>query len=562
MKSVIKSFIILLATGVMSSCSESFLELTKPIKPSSETYYTDTATAYTGLVGCYNSLQQVPRVEAPTNLFFILDIRSDDTDYGGNRLGESLEDNYYRAVGFSNFDIFSDLSHASEMWLYGFRGINTVNLYLEGVSKLTLTPTQQLLINQYNAEAKFLRAFFYFHLVKNYGGVPLITKAVEPANWLTLRRASENEIYSQIFSDLREAIPSLPLKSGYTLTQTNRITKGAAQALLAKALITNAEINALSPNWTEAYTLCDDIEKSSQYDLNTNVKDIFSVAGQFATEHVFDIVYDQAINGENDAYIHYLSPRYIYKNGTITDAEKMTYGFGVSCITEECANQYISDINVVSPGNYTFSYYNQNNTDTMKYINMLDQRGRYTFWSRFEKYCGVVYVADKLTQRNETKHVGRTDDGNYAGRKYNREALATAGYSIAGSNFHVIRFAEVLLLKAEAAYYKSDETEALRLVNLVRERAFRQAIAAGRVTLDQIKRTSTGSAVLEDIWQERRLEMAGETDRFYDLKRTHRLDLLKIKKPEIMFQTGKHELLPIPSSELSKAAFLTQNPNY
>ena len=527
------------------SCSDDFLDLKQPVAPTLETYYTDTVTAFNGLVGCYNSLQQVPTPERPIGVLFLLDIRSDDTDYAGNPRGATEERNYYNAAGFANFDIYSDNAHAKTLWNYGYRGINTVNKYLEGISVIELSsPSQQALIEQYRSEAKFLRAYFYFQLVKHFGDVPLITRTLDEADWYNQRRIPVKQVYEQIFTDLREAIPNLPLKSEYPKTMANRITKGAAQALLSKTLITEAETDAASKNWQEAFNLCNEIENSGQYNLNTNFKDIFTNANQFSSEVVFDIVFEESISSEIDAYVHYFSPRFLFINGKPDQSEKMKYGFGVYGITEDLANQF---------------GYSQND-DSNTYLNLKDGRGRYTFWAQWDTYCGLN-VVDRLTTRPETKNPENPDDANYYSRKYNREAPAT-NYYVGGKNLHFIRYAEVLLIKAEASYYLNKPDEALRMVNLVRERAFREAITKGSTTLVEISRKSSGTQLLEDIWQERRLEFAGEGDRFYDLKRTKRLHILKEKKPEIFFQAGKHELLPIPSSELSKAPYITQNPGY
>jgi hypothetical protein len=546
-----KIFLLMLLTGgILQSCSESWLDLKQPIKPTLETFYTDTATAFTGLVGCYNSLQTEPG-SVPMGTFFTLDIRSDDVDYTGNPQGPSQEGNVDKRTDFSNFTIYSDISHAYTMWNYGYRGVNTINKYMEGIAAIKLTPAQQVYIDQFTAEAKFMRAYFYFILVKNFGPVPLITKTLDEAEWYNQRRTPEQEVYAQIFKDLREAIPLLPLKSQYTASQTNRITKGTAQALLAKTLITQAEVDASSPNWAEAYAICKDIESSNEYDLKTNFKDIFSLATQFNSETVFDIVFEESITIENSAFVHYLSPRFVFIKGKPDHSRKMEFGFGLCGVTEDLANQF---------------GYNQD-SDSLSYVNMNDGRGRYTFWARWDRYC-TYSVVDKLTQRPETRNELNgtgpilVDDGNYYQRKYNREALAK-DYFVAGSNLHVIRYAEIILLEAEAAYYTGNEAEALRLLNLVRERAFREAISVGRVTLAGIQKSSSGAALLADIWQERRLELAAEGDRFYDLKRTHRLEtVLKAQKPGINFVAGKHELLPIPSSELSKSPYLTQNNGY
>lgn len=552
MKKLKLSIQMLLLAVIMSSCNDSFLDLKQPIYPTLETFYTDTATAYKGLVGCYNSLQQYNSAECPNLINFHMDIRSDDVDYGGDPKASNQIDNNI----FSNFIIFSDNSLVANLWTSCYWGVNTTTKYLEGIANLKLTSSQQVLVDQYKAEAKFIRAYMYFKLVRAYGGVPVITKSLPPSQWYDQRRGTVTEVYAQIFKDLKEAIPNLPLKSVYTASQTHRISKAAAQALLAKALITEAGVNAASANWTEAYSLCKEIESSVQYNLNTAFKDIWGLAGQFTSESVFDIVYSPDINSENDSYNHYMSPRFIFKGAVADDSEKMKYGFGIICLTQDLASEF-----GYTPNGYNSSVALQK-ADSIAYVNMIDGRGRYTFWARWDTYGGRR-VADELTTRTETKNTINTDDGAYMSRKYNRPTPALSGYADnVGTNYHVIRYAEVLLLGAEAAYYKNDEAEARRLVNLVRERAFRNAIAAGKVTLDVIKVNTSGSQLLQDIWKERRLEFAGEGDRFYDLKRTNRLGLLKIKKPEISFQEGKHELLPIPSYELTKAPYLTQNPNY
>ena len=552
MKKLKISFQLLLLAVMAVSCSDSFLDLKQPIDPTLETYYTDTATAYKGLIGCYNSLQQYDRAEAPNLVNFQIDTRSDDIDYGGDPKQADQTNNQM----FSNFIIFSDNSLVSQLWTSCFWGVNTTTKYLEGIQNLTLTPSQQVLVDQYKAEAKFIRAFMFFKLVRAYGGVPVITKSLAPSEWYQQRRATEAEVYAQIYKDLREAIPALPLKSTYTAAQTHRISKAAAQALFAKVLITEAGVNASSPNWTEAYNLCKEVETSAKYNLNTAFKDIWGLNGQFTSESVFDIVYNPDIKSENDSYNHYMSPRFVFKGTAIDDSKKMKYGFGVTCVTQELASEF-----GYTPNGFASSTTLQK-ADSVAYVDMNDGRGRYTFWTRWDTFGGVR-VVDELNTRTQTKNTVNTDDGAYMTRKYNRPAPATAGYAdIVGTNYHVIRYAEVLLIAAEAAYYKSDEPEARRLVNLVRERAFRDAIAANRVTLDGIKITSSGNQLLQDIWKERRLELAGEGDRFYDLKRTNRLSILKTKKPEILYQDGKHELLPIPSTELTRAPYITQNPNY
>ena len=537
----------LTATMLLQSCDESFLELDQPIYPALETYYTDSATAFEGLVGCYNSFTNYNTGESTLRYIWHLDIRSDDTDYAGNPRGVVEEQNYYIASGFSNFDILADNTHAYGVWEYCYNGVNTINKYLEGMNSTSFPVSQQPLVEQYKAEAKVIRSYFYFLLVKNFGPVVLYTNSLSQDEWYSQSRQEESLVYAQIFKDLREAKELLPLRSDYGDAMYGRITKAAAQTLLAKALITEAEIDGSSPNWQEAYDLCREVELSGEYNLNTLHEDMWKVAGQFSSEFILDIIVDEAFDSEKDSYIHGLSPRYYFDaNGVPKHDRKLEFGFGISGITEDMANQY--------------GYYQ--GYDSLQWVNLTDSRGKITFWTRWERYTDEQYIiVDELTSRPETTNPHATDDANYYQQKYSREKLGV-NYWSAGSNLHLIRYAETLLIAAEAAYYLGNEEEARRLVNMIRERAFRPAINDGRTTLAEVEINSSGKQLLEDIWQERRLELAGEADRFHDLKRTHRLHILKEKKPEILFQEGKHELLPIPASELALAPNLTQNPGY
>lgn len=554
MKNIKFILIIFLFGSIFESCSDSLLDLKQPINPSSSTFYTDTLTAYQGLVGCYNSLQQIPG--GGVLKYMEMETRTDDQDYGGNPKAKSEETNYYEAAGFANFEIFTDNPFSSDIWGYSYAGINVVNQYLNSLSQLSLkTPKEISLLANYRATALVIRSYYYFLLVKNFGDVPLITSLLPQSEWYIQRRSPEKDIYAQIFKDLGEAIPLIPAKSSKDISKAFSISKGAAQTILAKALVTSAGVDASSPNWQEAYTLCKTVEDSKLYDLKSDITKVFTVDGQYYTnEHMLDIVFEEKINGEGEQFIHFLSPRYVFINGKPDQSQKLVLGFGILPVTQDLASDYgYTPSNLYTPA--------ANTADSTMWANLNDARGRSTFWTRWDKYLGYN-VVDNLNNRPETKNPDSNDDGCYYLRKYSRESKGIQYYT-AGANLHIIRYPEVLLLGAEAAYYTNKPSEALRLVNLVRERAFRAAIAAGRVTLADISINSSGLALLADIWRERRLEFAGEGDRYYDLKRTNRLyDVLTKQKSAVPFINGKHELLPIPVGELLKATNITQNPGY
>jgi hypothetical protein len=541
MNKIIKVCIYCIGVLLLQSCTEEFLELKQPIKPTLETYYTDDVTAFSGLVGCYNSLQMV-------NFGNIIkvDVRSDDTDIAGNPIGE---DDPLGNELFANFQIYADNGYSSTIWNYCYKGINTVNKYIEGVSGLKLVdPNKQKLVEQYIAEATFIRAHFYFTLVKNFGGVPLITKSLDVSEWYNQRKAAEAEVYAQIGIDLRLAISGMETRGKFNASEAGRISKGAGMALLAKVLITEAGTDASkTANWQEALSLCNDIIASNEYSLSTPYELIFTREKEFGPESVFEIVFEESILGEQDPFVHAQTPRIFFVDGKPTEL-KIEYGFGIGGITENLANQ--------------FGWHQTD--DSLTRVNLPDIRGIYTFWTRFDRFLDLTPV-DNLALRPETKKPELLfDNANYYARKYNRTGISGGNWAGSGMNWMVIRYAEVYLLAAEAAWYLGDEGKAKEYVNAVRERAFRKAISEGRISVEDISIKSSGTALRNDIWQERRLELAGEADRFYDLKRTGRLESVSLSdKPNgSQFVAGKHELLPIPSSELSKSPLLTQNYGY
>jgi starch-binding outer membrane protein, SusD/RagB family len=415
-----KTCIFLVSIGLffLYSCNEEFLELKEPRKPTLESYYTDTATAFTGLVGCYNSMQGMN-----FGALFKLDIRSDDVDLAGDPLGEPGPiDNEWFAI----FQIYSDNGLSSQLWTYCYRGVNTVNKYLEGVSVIEMAnPNMQKVIDQYKAEATFMRAYFYFTLVKNYGAVPLLIKSLAPSEWFTQLRTPEPQVYAQIQKDLRDAIPNLKQKKGLKTAEAGRISKEAAMALLAKVLITEAGIDdSKTTNWQEAWDLTNEIIQNTG-PLSTNFQDVFSKQAEFGQESVFEIVFDENIAGETDPFVHSLTPRIFFVNGKPTEM-KLEYGFGSFGVTENLANQY---------------GWSQTD-DSLTRANLPDIRGIYTFWTRFDRFLDLIPV-DNLTQRPETKKPELLyDNANYYARKYNRTSKASH-WAVAGMNLMVIRYAEV-----------------------------------------------------------------------------------------------------------------------
>lgn len=151
----------------------------------------------------------------------ILDIMSDDS-YKGSNTNDQLS-----TVGvYDNFSFTPTGDGLDRWWATLYQGVRWANVVIEKVPGIPMDTT---LRNRYIAEARFLRALFYFDMVRAWGGVPKVTSSVPP---LHLARASAAEIYAMVISDLQYADAHLPLKSQYSISDQGRATKGAAEALL------------------------------------------------------------------------------------------------------------------------------------------------------------------------------------------------------------------------------------------------------------------------------------------------------------------------------------------
>ena len=158
-------------------------------------------------------------------------------------------------------------------WSELYQGIYRANVVIEGVPAIDMdTKLRARLVG----EAKFLRAFFYFQLVKTFGGVPLITRTLNPDEYCQAR-APIQAVWTQIETDLKEASEALPEKSAYPGSEMGRATKGAANALLAKAYIFQSK-------WADALASSAAVIQSGEYDLEPNYADIFKISRENGTE--------------------------------------------------------------------------------------------------------------------------------------------------------------------------------------------------------------------------------------------------------------------------------------
>ena len=382
-------------------------------------------------------------------------------------------------------NINATLLSVSEIWNSHYKGIQRAN---QALNRLPLfKKIDDKLKNRLIGEAKFLRGLYYFRLVKTYGGVPLIKgiNGIADVTPKLLARATKKDTYAFIEKDLKEAITLLPKKSEYDDANLGRATKGAAKALLAK-------VSMYQGKWATVKTLTDEIIASKEYSLTPNYEDIWKEAGENNQESIFEI---QATGKDPAAGVK----GYSQVQGARGDGG---FGWGFNTPTKDLSDSYESG-------------------DT-------------------RRDATIMF-------RGETLFDGRKINDNAVNPMYNQKAYSSefSDSQQTGKNIRILRYAEVLLMNAEAATQVGGD--ALIPLNLVRKRAGLAAV-----------KTATQATV----WKERRWELAFEHDRYFDLVRQGRAGKI-LRAHGKPFQDGKHEVFPIPQEQIDKSpGVLIQNPGY
>ncbi|WP_282143743.1 RagB/SusD family nutrient uptake outer membrane protein [Cellulophaga baltica] len=470
------------------SCSDDFVNVESEDE-NSEDFFNSEEDYQSALTGAYDLLQS-------TYLNVLLgEIASDNTLAGG----ESATD----VIGIQQID---DMLHTSlnvqleSIWGWMFAGVNRANYVLEFKDKTDFTGKEALL-----AEATFLRAYYYFELVKWFGDVPLaVDQRLLFGDQYLVGRTPVAEIYAQIEIDLQYAVDNLP----YTQAQKGRITKGAAQALLGKAYL-------YQDKFAEAASVLEDLINNGPYDLLEDYSTMFELDNENNIESVFEVQY--------------------------TDKE----GAGFECLECSEGNVAVGFNGIRNYAGPSFESGFSFNIPTQEVYDAFEAGDT-------RRDIAILNIDAWAEETGATFGTGNEHTG-FFNRKY-LPRLDAAEDSNTGdanltnpNNYRAIRFADVLLMAAEALNRGSiSDSRALIYLNRVRERA----------NLDDV--TTTGSSLTTAIYQERRVELVGEGHRFFDLVRTGRA------AEEIEgFQSGKHELFPIPSIEIELSGNRwEQNPGY
>ena len=428
----------------------------------------------------------------------ILDIMSDDA-----RKGSNPSDQLSTVGPYDTFKITTTQDGLDRWWAEMYVGIKRANVVIEKVPLITMDTALQ---NRYLAEAHFLRGLFYFDMARAWGGVPLVTSTNPP---LKLGRSSESETFALVIADLKYAESHLPLRSGYEAKDAGRATQGAAQALLARVYLFKSDFQ-------NAALYAMKVISSNQYSLEPDFIDANGVNGNTGPESVFEVG-AMPFDG-----------------------------------TEGGGDQYANTQGVRGTPNRGWGF-NRPTIDLMNSFELGDPRVKGTVIFLHDTIDGVVILGD-----GSTPVVTKDSAGNIIEIQCYSRKVWTPGTNTAsqwGHHRRLIRYADVLLMAAEALNENGDPNNALVYLNMIRARA-RGGISG---ILPDI--TTTDKNQLRDIiFNERRHELAMEGWRFWDLIRTGRAS--SILGP-LGFITGTHEHLPIPQNEIDiSQGSLTQNPGY
>jgi tetratricopeptide (TPR) repeat protein len=476
------------------SCNDNILDKSNPNEFTPESFYKNGDQIVGGVNAVYSSLQSLDLF--CREYFFLHDMRGDDVASGGGQLethrGQLLTGTHDASNGV-----------LMQVWRGWYRLIHQANQVIDNAPKATENVTEELKLRVVG-EAKFLRALAYFDLVTVWGGVPLM-ETYAKAIGEDKPRATADEVYNLIISDLQTAIANLPLKAEYNDSNVGRANKEAAQNLLARVYMQRGQYNLAEP-------LLAEIINGGAFNDWADVPYIenFREENEFNTESLFEVAFTEANGGSSwDAT----------GQGTSTEVTFRGQEYGPNAwrnlipstsLMEEYEKVADGDPKDDPRYNDTFYFIGDEYSNGTK---VLENWG----WKKYQK----IYKADNEDQRS-------------------------------GINMRVMRYAEVLLNMAEVQNALGNDDDAIDYLNEVRSREGVEMPPYPTANYP----VNSPSEVFRAIIHERRVELAGEQIRNRDILRWRALG--KLPSEPLSYYAEKHALAPIPQQEINSNAVLTQ----
>jgi len=494
----------LMATTVLvllGACSKDFITIQPQGQFLTQNYYQNRDQAYTGLVAAYDVMRK--NAGGFENMITMMNAGSDDNYAGGGGATDGAG-----IQGFSNYTINANIMPRS-FWSDHYQGIFRANILLQ---KLPTTPMDAGEKSRFTAEAKALRGLYYFNLVRMFKNIPLLLEPLGASQIYDVTQAAPAAVYTQIEKDLTEAIANLP-SSVVPSSEAGRFTKVAAQALLGKVLLydnkkTEAAAMLAQVNGTPG--------QPNQYGnkLLTNFKDLWVFTNKFNSESLLEAVHTNQSNADWGFW------------GSSAD-EGNTASQMVGPRSYQKVGPNAPDI---YPSGWSFNVWTQDFYDVIK---------------NDPRFASSVLDVKALAAAGEARYIEGYQNTGYFLKKFIplRSDIRTGGGAVElnfQQNDYIIRLADTYLLEAEALNGTGARAQAL--LDAVRARV---GLPSVPVSMDAIK-------------AERRLELAGEGHRFFDLVRWGDA---ATKLASRGFKAGKNEIFPIPQQEL-QGTKLVQNPGY
>ena len=516
-----KKIYIILAILVLvtTACNDDFINLKPEDQYSAASFYQTEPQFRQAIVATY-----VPLRSLINNDFYLSEVRSDNTDYDFN--GTVSSASYVNRENIADFLDESTNSTTNAVYFACFEGISRANIIIERLPDTEVSAQAKADID---GQAKFLRAFNYFKLVRYFGGVPLYLKEVRTAEDAFMPRSTKEEVYARIISDAKDAINELAPPAKFP--QSGQATKGAATMLLAEVYMTQN-------NYLEAETLLKTLPAMG-YALNANYADAFLTTNKNSRESLFEVQYQEGVESGSQPsnFIYTFLPR--------------------------STNTFL--ITGVKTNNSSSGGWNKPTEDLISAYEPNDKR----LDASIGIAEGVYDASARLTISDNKSIINYTPAPGKVGVPYIKKYVHPhANPNNTNENWPIYRYSDALLMLAEALNNQggAKSAEALIYLNEVRDRAF----GVGNATIT----TTDPSSLKVIIAHERRVELAFENHRWHDLVRTGKaIEVMnaygtELKKkhsyllPEAYNVTPNKLLYPIPASERELNPTLTQNPGY
>ncbi len=488
-------YISILAVSIIS-CSKSFIELKPRGTELEDNFYQNEQQIFQGLISIYDVMQW-GNSGGYTMKMPLLTTASDEAHAGGSDASDQPS-----WVAYDNFTLDPFLGPQLGLWQKYYTGIYRANLLLEKIEQVP-NPISSAFESRVIAEIKFMRAYFYFDLLRFFRNVPLITHTLTLSEMYNREQAPPEDVYALVEEDLRIAIDGLP--PTVPPEETGRFTKGAAQALLGKVILFRNDESRMA----EAAAILREVNTSTAYRLVDNYEDIFKPENAFNSESILEIPHSSLsgwgdwgwINGSDGN----VAPQFV--GPADYNGPEYSNGWGFCPISLDLVN--------AMQGDPRFEH------------TIIDGNAMKALGAEYaERYQNTDYFIKK-----------------YAPRTAYRSPIGNVELNWPINEIE-IRLADTYLMEAEAIVRAGgDMGRAQFLLDEVR----------GRVGLLPVPVT------LDNIYNERLLELATEGHRFFDLIRTGRA--AAVLGP-LGFQANKHEVLPIPQQEIDITKGSLKQNNY